>query len=229
MDRDELATLLRRSTKIILGLGSNIYRSDSLPDDISNWESVKQYIGNNNQNWFKINNSLFNIIKDKDYFIITTSWDSHLEKTVPHDRIFTPSGNCHKFQCYNACTSQLWDVEAILDQEENPLCPYCQSKLVMNIKTDAFFVRSIYTEQETNYHNWIHKNYNEDIVIIEWEANSADSRIITEPFENITSALPSVKLIRINSEETSIPKMIQEKSTSLKIDIEDVISSLVNY
>lgn len=214
--KHEIIDLIKSSSKILIGLGSDVYRRDSLPDNAEKWHEIKKYI-DKNSSWSDINNSLYEMIKDKDFFIVTSSWDSHLEEILPDDRLFTPSGNCHKLQCYNACTNQLWDIKDLLDVEDHPLCPYCQSPLVMNIKTDAFFVRSIYQNEETNYHNWIHKNYNEELLILEWEANESDSRLIREQFENIASALPKTRFVRINSRKVAIPEVICKNSIELKI------------
>lgn len=214
--KQEIIELIKSASTILIGLGSDVYRKDSLPENADDWNEIKNYTQKNN-NWLDVNNPLFNMIKNKNFFVITSSWDSHLREILPEDHLFTPSGNCHKLQCYNACTDKLWDINDLLDVKEHPLCPYCQSLLVMNIKTDAFFVRAIYQEEETDYHNWIHKNYNEEMLILEWEANKEDSKIIREPFENIASALPNTRFIRINSKKIKIPEVIRDSSLNLKI------------
>lgn len=228
MEVQSIIDLLKDSSKILIGLGNNLYRNDSLPPDYQNWDAIKTYINNDTNEWFRINNPIFNIIKNKDFFIVTNSWDSHLNKTIPADRLFTPSGDCHMLQCYNACTTQLWDFETLSENEDAPLCPFCQSKLVMNIKTDAFFVRNLYTEEETNYHNWIHQNYNEEIVILEWEVGESGQKVITEQFENITSALPNIKLIRVNSRKIETPEVIKNKSSVIEISVDNFLAAIIN-
>lgn len=223
----EIIDLIKSSSKILIGLGSDVYRKDSLPEDSEEWSVIKSY-NLKNDDWSEMNNSLYNIIEDKDFFVVTSSWDSHLEELLPAEKLFTPSGNCHKLQCYNACTDQLWDINDLLDVEEHPVCPYCQSQLVMNIKTDAFFVRSLYQNEERNYHNWLHKNYNEKILILEWEVNDEDSKLIREPFENIASALPKTQFIRVNSRKIIIPEVICNNSLELKITSEDFSDLLIS-
>lgn len=223
--KQEIIELIKSASTILIGLGSDVYRKDSLPENADDWEVIKKYTQMKN-NWLEVNNPLLKMIKNKDFFIVTSSWDSHLRELLPDGRLFTPSGDCHSLQCYNACTDQLWEIKDLLDVEEQPVCPYCQSLLVMNIKTDAFFVRTVYQKEEAGYHNWIHKNYNEEMLILEWEARKEDSKVIREPFENIASALPKTRFIRINSKKMNIPEVIRDSSLNLKITTKQFTKAL---
>lgn len=199
--------IIKSADKILIGLGNNVYRKDSLQENYTDWDVIKKYLNAKiKQN--NINQNLLKILKEKDYFIITTSWDNHLSEFIEDNIYFTPNGNCRKLQCYNACTSELWDFEDFKNQDEHPRCPYCNALLVMNIATDAFFVKEKYDVQENQYYRWIHKNYNEKILLIEWQSRDNETRIISKPFENIATALQNVTLLRINSKKIPIPKNI---------------------
>lgn len=229
MDIKIIKQQVNKASIILIGIGTNLYKSKKIEDDIESWNSIKEYI-NSNIEVNKLNSKILDLVKNKEYFILTTSWNSNLNETFPKERLFTPGGNCFKLQCYNACTSQLWDAETLLESNEQPLCPYCQKKLIMNIKTDAYFVREPYNIQEKNYHSWIHNNYNENILLIELETSNKredDIKIIRESFENITAVLPNASLLRINSRESLIPEVIKDRTVSIEINLNDLIEGLI--
>jgi len=141
--------------KILMGVGQGVYRRDNLPIDSDQWDEIIQYTSKGHR-WKNINKLILKLIGHSDYFIITSSWDSHLHESIPKEQIYTPLGNCKKLQCYNSCSNKLWDINDFIDFKNQPLCPNCGSKLIMNTKTDSLFIDDPYTSQESNFHNWIH-------------------------------------------------------------------------
>lgn len=212
--------------KILVGIGKSLYRSDSLPENYTDWQTIKNYLNvKNRRNTF--NNKLKSILNNKDYFIITSSWDSNLENIIEINRLFTPAGLCKKLQCYNACTSELWEFNNFKDNINHPKCPYCNSPLVMNIITDAFFINNPYSSQETSFHHWLDQNYNEKLLLLELETESGDTKTISEPFENIATALPNTTLLRINSKEFPIPEIITN-SIGIKMPLNNFIQEILS-
>lgn len=211
MKKSAIINLINEYSIVLIGLGVNLYREDNLPESYNSWDVIKKY--NESYNSSEINNTLNNLFGDKDYFIITTSWDSNITESFDSDRVYTPSGNCKKLRCYNSCHEELWDYDMFREKDSGVICPYCGSDLVMNISVDAFFINNEYREQEDRFHHWLHKHYNDKILIMEWEASDIDRRYINDPFENIATALPNVTLLRINSQDIAIPEVI--KSTVL--------------
>lgn len=219
-----IVEIINSSDKILLGIGRNIYRTDTLPEDFTDWNEIKHYLSNKCDNRV-INQKLIDRLLEKDYFIVTSSWDSHLEEITEENRLFTPRGNCRKLQCYNACSTDLWDVNDFKDNTEHPRCPHCNSLLIMNITTDAFFVHENYDKQEYDFHHWIDENYNEKLLIIELEVDDDEVRSIRAPFENIVKALPNTTFLRINSKKTPIPDLI-ENGIEINLSLEELTSEI---
>lgn len=207
MKKSDFYDLINNYSVILTGLGVNLYRQDILPESYNNWDVITSY--NESNSTSEINNSLLNILSDKDYFIVTTSWDSDISEYFNSDKIYTPSGNCKKLRCYDSCTKELWSYDDFKDMDNNVICPYCGSDLVMNISVDAFFIGDEYRKQEDRFYHWLHKHYNDKILIIEWEVSDVDKRYIKDPYENIATALPDVTLLRINSQELTPPEVIK--------------------
>jgi len=60
---------------------------------------------------------LFNIVKDKDYFVITTNGDGQFYKGgFEKDRIFAMQGSYGYFQCEKPCSEEVYDNKKIVDQ-----------------------------------------------------------------------------------------------------------------
>ena len=113
---------------------------------------------------------LFRLVKDKDYFVLTTNVDHCFQKAgFERDRLFYTQGDYGLFQCSKPCCRKTWDNEAlvrdmILSQGYTigersqlvlpegktasmaipsallPKCPNCGRPLTMNLRSDDKFV-----------------------------------------------------------------------------------------
>ncbi len=113
---------------------------------------------------------LFQLVKDKDYFVLTTNVDHCFQKAgFERDRLFYTQGDYGVFQCSKPCCRKTWDNESlvrnmILSQgytigDRNqlvlpegkavsmaipsallPKCPNCGRPLTMNLRSDDTFV-----------------------------------------------------------------------------------------
>ncbi len=114
--------------------------------------------------------NLFQLVKDKDYFVLTTNVDHCFQKAgFDKRRIFYTQGDYGLFQCSKPCCSKTWDNEntirkMILSQGYEidrtgelllpdgteaatavpsdllPVCPNCGRPLTMNLRSDDKFV-----------------------------------------------------------------------------------------
>lgn len=113
---------------------------------------------------------LFDLVKDKDYFVLTTNVDHCFQKAgFDKQRLFYTQGDYGLFQCSEPCCKRTWDnrsmIEAMVkDQgyrvetdgsltvtagvklktsiasELLPRCPECGKPLTMNLRSDHLFV-----------------------------------------------------------------------------------------
>ena len=114
--------------------------------------------------------NILEIIKDKDYFVLTTNVDHCFQKAgFDHKRLFYTQGDYGLFQCSEPCCKETFDnkeiiVNMILEQgfliesdgtlklpEQGklkmavsssllPVCPHCGKPLTMNLRSDDTFV-----------------------------------------------------------------------------------------
>ena len=89
-------------------------------------EYIRNYYINNEleletYNVFLAYKELFNVVKDKDYYIVNMNTDDLLEKVgFTNNRIVSPCGNKNKYQCVDNCCNIVWsnsDIEKNLIQQ----------------------------------------------------------------------------------------------------------------
>lgn len=73
--------------------------------------------------------SLYRLIRDKDYYIVTTLADGAIYDTeLDPSRIVAPCGNIHWRQCSKACTKDIWEEGEV----PSDVCPHCGAPMTGN-------------------------------------------------------------------------------------------------
>ena len=96
---------------------------------------------------------LLALVKDKDYFVLTTNVDHCFQKAgFDKKRLFYTQGDYGLFQCSEPCCQQTYDNEELvramyarqrdmrIPAELVPRCPHCGKPMSMNLRADATFV-----------------------------------------------------------------------------------------
>lgn len=183
---------------------------------------------------------LYNLVKDKDYFVITTNGDDQFYKgSFDPDKVFSMQGSYSKFQCQKGCHNKLYDnkemVKKMLDgldpdtlmirEEDIPVCPDCGELLCPNLRIDQYFVDEPYMHKQDAYVDFASAE-NERIVFLEIGVGYNTPVIIRYPFEKMTNAYSNATLIRVNKsnlEETFVSK---DKMIATTRDIHDLLIDL---
>ena len=96
---------------------------------------------------------LLDLVKDRDYFVLTTNVDHCFQKAgFDKNRLFYTQGDYGLFQCSQPCCQKTYDNEDAVRQmlelqkdrkipeELIPRCPVCGSPMSMNLRSDDTFV-----------------------------------------------------------------------------------------
>lgn len=184
---------------------------------------------------------LYEIIKDKNYFIITTNVDEQFVKSgFDKEKVFAPQGNYALFQCDKPCSDELFNNKEFIDkmisnmnndtfeirEEDIPLCPKCGSYLSKNLRVDNTFVEAPHMEKQKDYINYINNSIDGKLVLLELGVGFNTPAIIRWPFEKITIKHPNALLVRMNMQYPDVPKEISQNSLSLNKDILKSISDI---
>lgn len=190
---------------------------------------------------FKAYKELLEIVKDKDYFVITTNVDGQFEKSgFDQTRVFEVQGSYGKMQCSVGCHNKLYDntelVKKMLKSKDNlkvdselvPICPVCKEKMEINIRKDAFFVEDDnWHKLNKLYENFIKDNINKKLVLIELGVGFNTPGIIRFPFEQLAYTHDNIILIRINDKYNDMAYELKKQAICIKADCSVAISNIL--
>ena len=180
---------------------------------------------------------LYELVKDKETFVITTNVDGQFVKAGFDEAFFFEvQGNYGEFQCSLPCQQEVFPnqelVEAMVQASQNfkipssliPHCPRCQSPLTTHLRVDGAFVETQkWHEQEAAYLKFLQEHAEEKLVFLELGVGYNTPTIIKFPFERLNAALPQASLIRVNLEDGE-----KEGIITIQEDIKEVIAAWKN-
>ncbi len=185
---------------------------------------------------------LYDLVKDKNYFVITTNVDGQfINNGFDKDKVFEVQGSYSKLQCSTPCHNKLYDNEKLVKQLLNnidddlkvpsslvPKCPVCAEEMSVNLRCDDTFVEDDNWHIMSNkYTNFIENNKQKKVLLLEFGIGFNTPGIIRFPFEEMTYTYKDFKLIRFNDKYASVPKEIKEKSISVNENINEVINKII--
>ncbi len=184
---------------------------------------------------------LFELVKNKNYFVITTNVDHCFQKAgFDKSRLFYTQGDYGLFQCSEPCHKKTYDneeqIRAMYEAEQDmkiptellPKCPVCGKPVSMNLRADDTFVEDEgWHRAALRYEDFLNGNKNKNIVYLELGVGGNTPGIIKYPFWNMTYSNPKAKYICINKGEAVVPKEIENQSICVDNDIWAVLRELV--
>lgn len=183
---------------------------------------------------------LFELVKDKDYFIITTNVDHCFQKAgFDKKRLFYTQGDYGLFQCSEPCCQKTFGNEEMIrgmaEQQKDmripsellPLCPYCGKLLTMNLRSDDRFVEDKgWHEAAERYQLFIRRHQNMRVLFLELGVGYNTPAIIKYPFWKMTAENPQAMYACINYGEAVCPREIDRRSICIDSDIGNVLLKL---
>ena len=184
---------------------------------------------------------LFRLVKDKDYFVITTNVDHCFQKAgFDKKRLFYTQGDYGLFQCSEPCCQETWDNEAVIRQmvaEQKdmkipsaliPRCPHCGKPLTMNLRSDDRFVENEgWHAAAERYANFLRTREEQKILFLELGVGYNTPVIIKYPFWQMTAKNPRATYACINRGEVFCPDEIADRAICVDGDIGYVINTIV--
>lgn len=183
---------------------------------------------------------LFELVKDKDYFVLTTNVDHQFQKTgFDKKRLFYTQGDYGLFQCSVPCCNETFDneesIRQMFERQNNmkiptellPKCPHCGKPLTMNLRADNKFVEDEgWLNASERYSNFIRTSGNTNILFLELGVGYNTPVIIKYPFWQMTAKNPSAVYACVNKGEAFCPEEIGDQSICLNMDIYEAIEKI---
>lgn len=184
--------------------------------------------------------TLFNIIKDKNYFVITTNVDHCFQKAgFDKTRLFYTQGDYGLFQCSVPCHDKTYDNEEIVrkmysEQKDMkipsyliPRCPVCGKPMSMNLRADNTFVEDDgWKKASARYAEFLRKFGDKKVVFLELGVGGNTPVIIKYPFWQMTYSNENATYVCINLGDAECPKEIKDRSVLIDADIGDILDKI---
>ena len=197
---------------------------------------------------------LFSLVRDKDYFVITTNVDHCFQKAgFDKTRLCYTQGDYGLFQCSEPCHQKTYDnadlIKKMVDsqcltedfsvgaetkmaipRELVPHCPVCGKPMNMNLRADDTFVQDEgwYAAAE-RYENFLEGRKATDgghVLFLELGVGGNTPGIIKYPFWQMTARNPNAHYACLNAGEAVCPREISEQAICINADIGEVLEKL---
>lgn len=183
---------------------------------------------------------LLALVRDKDYFVITTNVDHCFQKAgFDKKRLFYTQGDYGLFQCSEPCCQETFDNEAVIREmmerqkdmkiptELLPVCPHCGKPLTMNLRSDNKFVEDEgWHRAAERYENFLRTREGGRILFLELGVGYNTPVIIKYPFWQMTAKNPSATYACINQGQAMCPREIQQQAICIDADIGSALREL---
>lgn len=183
---------------------------------------------------------LYDIVKQKDYFVLTTNVDHQFHKAgFQTERIFATQGDYGNIQCEKGCHDKVYEAEELfykMDQERRdclipshmiPKCPVCGGNMTMHLRCDQYFV------EDENWHNaasqyghFLKGMERKAAVLLELGVGFNTPTIIRFPFEKMVRDNKKLSLIRLNLNEAFVPESLGSRAIGIGGDMAKAIRDL---
>lgn len=184
---------------------------------------------------------LLQLVKDKDYFVLTTNVDHQFQKAgFDKKRLFYSQGDYGLWQCSKPCHQKTYDnkeiVEKMLLQQKDlkipssliPYCPKCGAFMTMNLRCDQTFVQDEgWNQGQFRYNGFINKHRDLKIIYLELGVGQNTPVIIKYPFWNYANSNKKATYVCINYGESFCPDEIKKQAILINGDIDQVINDLL--
>lgn len=197
---------------------------------------INRYMDNDNGTYKR----LFELVKDKDYFVLTTNVDHQFQKAgFDKQRLFYTQGDFGLFQCSEPCHNKTYDNEEAIrkmyETQKNmsipsylvPLCPKCHKPMSMNLRADDTFVEDDgWNKAAERYADFLESHKNQHILFLELGVGMNTPGIIKYPFWRLTYRNPYAVYCCINFGEAYAPEEIAERAIPINKNICNVLKIL---
>ena len=180
---------------------------------------------------------LLELVKDKDYFVITTNVDHQFQLAgFDKERLFYTQGDYGLWQCSKPCHQETYDNEEsvrrmVAEQKDMrvptgsvPHCPKCGRPMTMNRRIDGTFVQDEgWYAAAGRYEEFLRRHKGLRVMFLELGVGGNTPGIIKYPFWKMTAEDRRAIYVRIDQAETYVPREIQKRSICITADIGDAL------
>ena len=183
---------------------------------------------------------LLKLVKDKDYFVLTTNVDHQFQRAgFDKKRLFYTQGDYGLFQCSGPCRQETFDNEAAVREmvrrqeglrvltELLPVCPHCGRPMTMNLRCDDTFVQDEgWYQAAERYSEFLRQHRGSKLLFLDLGTGMNTPAIIKFPFWRMVGQQPDAIYACINLDDAYAPDEIRARSICIQADIGSALAQL---
>lgn len=210
------------------------------PEEYWAWWSRQIYYNRYIQPPEPVYDELYGLVKDKDYFVLTTNVDHCFQKAgFDKRRLFYTQGDYGLFQCSVPCHDKTYDNEETvrrmteeqrdmkIPSELIPRCPVCGRPMTVNLRCDDKFVQDKgWYAACAGYEEFVNRIKDKRVLCLELGVGGNTPAIIKYPFWRFADRNRKATYACINRGEAFCPPQIAKRSVCIDADIGEVLKKL---
>jgi len=183
---------------------------------------------------------LFEMVKNKEYFVLTTNVDHQFYKAgFSDERIFATQGDYGEIQCKRGCHQKVYEAkdlfrkmdesrkDCLISAELVPKCPVCGGNMAMHLRCDQYFVEDeSWHEAADRYAEFLENVQGKKVVLLELGVGFNTPIIIRFPFEKMVRENATFSLIRLNMDEAVVPESFGDRTIGIGGDMAKAVVDL---
>lgn len=180
------------------------------------------------------------IVRDKDFFVLTTNQDTQFLRLYPESKVAEIQGDHRFFQCSMCCTDEVWDavepVQQMIDAmgdgtavptELIPRCPHCDAEAFPWVRGYGNFLTGRkYNEEYQKVSEYILQHQKDKVLFLELGVGRMTPMFIQEPFWVLIDNLKQTSYINVNLDYAFLPKAIEDRGLAIQGDIGKVLADV---
>ena len=196
---------------------------------------------------------LFQLVENKDYFVLTTNVDHCFQKAgFDKNRMFYTQGDYGLFQCSKPCHHETYDneesvkkmvvsqgyrieagkltvpegtqIRCTVPTELVPRCPKCGRPMSMNLRSDSTFVQDAgWKAAAKRYEKFMEDHRGQNVVFLELGVGYNTPGIIKYNFWQYAHNWRNAFYVCINKGDAYVPKEIENKAVGINADLAEVL------
>ena len=183
---------------------------------------------------------LMELIRDRNYHIMTTNQDFQFTRVVPEEKLSAIQGDSRYFQCSRRCHDEIYynkemvyamndaiDENLCIPPDMIPRCPKCGAEMEPWVRGFTFLEGKKYKDEYRKINEFLEENKEKKILFLELGVGRMTPMFIQEPFWNLTYSLPRAFYITINPKDAILPQALVGKGIAIKEDIASVLRDAV--
>lgn len=184
---------------------------------------------------------LYELVRDRDYFVITTNVDHQFQKAgFQKERLFYTQGDFGLFQCSVPCHETVYDneeaiKEMVKEQRDGripsglvPCCPVCGRPMAMNLRADSTFVEDAgWHRAAERYSQFLKRAGQKRTLLLELGVGMNTPGIIKYKFWELLGENPNAAYVCVNNGEAFAPPELADRSVIIRSDIGEMLNDVM--